>query len=216
MKGNSGKLVIALAGNPNSGKTTLFNALTGSTQRVGNWPGVTVEKKSGVMRLGERSAEVVDLPGIYSLSSHSDDERVARDYLLSGEADAVINIVDASNLERNLFLTLNLLEMKVPVYIVLNMTDLAAKRGFVIDPAVLSRRLGVPVTAISATKAADIVSFRKDLESSVDVLAGSPFKVPYPETVENILSVWGTRLGDVATDLGVDRRWLALKLLEQD
>lgn len=216
MKGNSGKLVIALAGNPNSGKTTLFNALTGSTQRVGNWPGVTVEKKSGVMRLGERSAEVVDLPGIYSLSSHSDDERVARDYLLSGEADAVINIVDASNLERNLFLTLNLLEMKVPVYIVLNMTDLAAKRGFVIDPAVLSRRLGVPVTAMSATKAADIVSFRKDLESSVDVLAGSPFKVPYPETVENILSVWGARLGDVSTDLGVDRRWLALKLLEQD
>lgn len=208
--------VIALAGNPNSGKTTLFNALTGSNQRVGNWPGVTVEKKTGMMRLGMQTAMVVDLPGIYSLSSHSDDERVARDYLLSGEADAVINIVDASNLERNLFLTLNLLEMKVPVHIVLNMTDLAQKRGFVIDPAALSRRFGVPVTAMSATKTTDVTSFRNELEASMEIVQPSPFRVPYPDSVENILSVWGSRLSDVATDLGLDRRWLALKLLEQD
>ncbi len=216
MSRDSEKRVIALAGNPNSGKTTLFNALTGSSQRVGNWPGVTVEKKTGMMCLGEQSAEVVDLPGIYSLSSHSDDERVARDFLLAREADAVINIVDASNLERNLFLTLNLLEMKVPVHVVLNMTDLAEKRGFTVDPASLSRRLGVPVTAMNATKAADVASFRKELESSVDVLYEFPFTVSYPESLEKILSSWGTRLSDVASDLGVDRRWLALKLLEQD
>ncbi len=216
MSGNSQKRVIALAGNPNSGKTTLFNALTGSTQRVGNWPGVTVEKKTGQMRLGDLSVEVVDLPGIYSLSSHSDDERVARDYLLSGEADAVINIIDASNLERNLFLTLNLLEMKVPVHIVLNMTDLAEKRGFTIDPGALSRRLGVPVTAMSATRTADVASFRKELELSTGLLRESPFQVAYPESLEQILSAWASRLSVVSADLGVDRRWLALKLLEQD
>jgi ferrous iron transport protein B len=150
------KTVIAIAGNPNSGKTTMFNALTGSHQRVGNWPGVTVEKKSGSMAIGGAQAEVVDLPGIYSLSSHSEDERVARDYLLSREANLVVNIVDASNLERNLFLTLNLLEMRVPVILVLNMMDLAAKRGMKVDPDALSAALGVPVVPISAIKRGDI------------------------------------------------------------
>lgn len=213
---NSDIKIIALAGNPNSGKTTLFNALTGGSQRVGNWPGVTVEKKTGMTQLDGMSAEVVDLPGIYSLSSHSDDERVARDYLLSGEADAVVNIIDASNLERNLFLTLNLLEMKVPVHVVLNMTDLAEKRGFTLDPAALSRRLGVPVTAMSATKSADIAAFRKELGATVDRLHESSFTVPYPAPVEAVLSSWSSRLGEIASDLAVDSRWLALKLLEQD
>ena len=135
------KAVIAIAGNPNSGKTTLFNALTGLHQRVGNWPGVTVEKKTGSLEVGDTLIEVVDLPGIYSLSSYSEDEKIARDYILSHEASLVINIVDASNLERNLFLTLNLLEMHVPVIVALNMVDLARKKGLKIGRASCRERV---------------------------------------------------------------------------
>lgn len=217
MKNESKTTIVALAGNPNSGKTTLFNALTGNNQRVGNWPGVTVEKKTGMMDLGAHPTEIVDLPGIYSLSSHSEDERVARNYLLSREADAVINIVDASNLERNLFLTLNLLEMRVPVYIVLNMADLALKRGFTIDPDVLSKKLGVPVVTMNATKGTDITAFKTQFSQAIKELRNaSSFKVDYPEVMEQTITSWASRLTDVAAEIGVDRRWFALKLLEQD
>ena len=124
---------IGLVGNPNCGKTTLFNALTGSKQKVGNWPGVTDERKSGEFRLGEATIEVVDLPGTYSLDvvdrDISLDERVARDYVQEGAADLVINIVDASNLERNLYLTTQLIEMGVPLLVVLNMVDVAVSKN---------------------------------------------------------------------------------------
>ena len=134
---------IGLVGNPNCGKTTLFNALTGSKQKVGNWPGVTVERKSGEFRLGEATIEVVDLPGTYSLDvvdrDISLDERVARDYVQEGAADLVINIVDASNLERNLYLTAQIIEMRVPMIVVLNMFDVAIARRLEIDVAGLSR-----------------------------------------------------------------------------
>ena len=124
------KFTLALVGNPNCGKTTLFNALTGSRQHVGNWPGVTVEKKSGSYKLGATAFEVIDLPGTYSLDvvdgEVSLDERVARDFVHSGEADLVVNILDAANLERNLYLTTQLIEMGVPLLLVLNMTDMAA------------------------------------------------------------------------------------------
>ena len=142
---------IALAGNPNCGKTTLFNALTGSSQHVGNWPGVTVEKKEGRLR-GHADVTVQDLPGVYSLSPYTLEEVVARDYLVGEKPDAILNIVDASNLERNLYLTTQLLELGVPVVVALNMMDVVRKQGGVIDVAGLSRALGCPVVEISALR----------------------------------------------------------------
>ncbi len=207
---------IAIAGNPNSGKTTLFNALTGSHQRVGNWPGVTVEKKTGEARMNGRSVNVVDLPGIYSLSSHSEDEKVARDYLLSGDADLVVDIVDASNLERNLFLTLSVLEMKVPTIIALNMTDLAEKKGARIDTQRLSAELGVPVLAISATRKDDVERFRAECGKLIDGMEAPDFSVAYPEPIEQAIAEWAPRVSGVALDTNTDARWIALKLLERD
>jgi ferrous iron transport protein B len=145
---------FALAGNPNSGKTTLFNSLTGSSEYVGNWPGVTVEKKVGTYKNKKigMAASVVDLPGIYSLSPYTPEEVVSRNYILEEKPDCVINIVDATNLERNLYLTTQLLEMDVPVVIALNMMDAVAKNGDYIDAGKLSKALGVPVVGISALK----------------------------------------------------------------
>ncbi|MDE5549666.1 MAG: 50S ribosome-binding GTPase, partial [Clostridia bacterium] len=145
---------IALAGNPNCGKTTLFNALTGATAHVGNWTGVTVEKLEGTYR--DRKADlridIVDLPGIYSLSPYSPEEIISRDYILSGDADLILNIVDATNLERNLYLTTQLLEIGVPIVVALNMEDCLKVNGETIDVKALSDRLGVPVVSISALK----------------------------------------------------------------
>ena len=138
---------FALAGNPNSGKTTLFNALTGARQHVGNYPGVTVEKKEGVYAHEGRRLKIVDLPGTYSLTAYSLEEIVARDFLVNEKPAAVINIVDASNLERNLYLTLQFMEMGVPVILALNMMDVAVQRGMSVDTVKLSRLLGVPVVA---------------------------------------------------------------------
>ena len=126
-------LSIALAGNPNCGKSALFNAFTGIRQTTGNWPGVTVERKEGHFSLDGQAIRVIDLPGIYSLDAASLDERVTSDYLLSREADVIINVVDASNLERNLYLTVQMLEMNVPVIVALNMKDVARKQGIRID-----------------------------------------------------------------------------------
>ena len=145
-------LRFALAGNPNSGKTTLFNTLTGSTAHVGNWPGVTVDKKEGTYRKGEEPVDIIDLPGIYSLSPYTPEEVIARNYILDEKPDCIINIVDATNLERNLYLTTQLLEIDVPVVIALNMTDVLEKRGDDIDEQTLEKRIGVPVVEISALK----------------------------------------------------------------
>ena len=143
---------FALAGNPNSGKTTLFNALTGSTAHVGNWPGVTVDKREGVYKGGAEHVEIVDLPGIYSLSPYTPEEVIARNFILNEHPDGIINIVDATNLERNLYLTTQLLEMDVPVIIALNMMDSVEKSGDSIDAQKLERAIGVPVVPISALK----------------------------------------------------------------
>ena len=143
---------IALAGNPNSGKTTLFNALTGSTAHVGNWPGVTVDKREGIYKKGSVPIGVVDLPGIYSLSPYTPEEMIARTYLLEETPDCIVNIVDVTNLERNLYLTTQLLELDVPVVVALNMTDVLKKRGDFVDAEKLAKELGVPVLPISALR----------------------------------------------------------------
>ncbi|WP_296561152.1 ferrous iron transport protein B [uncultured Acetobacterium sp.] len=144
-------LNIALVGNPNCGKTTMFNALTGSSQYVGNWPGVTVEKKSGKLR-NHHDVEIIDLPGIYSLSPYTLEEVISRNYLLTEKPDAIINIVDSSNIERNLYLTTQLLEMGIPMILALNMTDIVRKKGDVINLKALSKRLGCEVIETSAVK----------------------------------------------------------------
>ena len=139
---------FALAGNPNCGKTTLFNSLTGSTAHVGNWPGVTVDKRDGVYKKCAEPISIVDLPGIYSLSPYTPEEVIARNYLSDEKPDCVINIVDATNLERNLYLTTQILEMDVPMVIALNMMDAVEKNGDKIDANELEKRLGIPVVKI--------------------------------------------------------------------
>ncbi len=143
---------FALVGNPNSGKTTLFNALTGSTAHVGNWPGVTVDKKEGTYKKLEEPISIVDLPGIYSLSPYTSEEVISRNYILDEKPACVINIVDATNLERNLYLTTQLLEIDVPVVIALNMIDVVRKKGEKLDPKLLEKKIGVPVVSISAQR----------------------------------------------------------------
>ena len=152
---------FALAGNPNSGKTTLFNALTGSTAYVGNWPGVTVDKREGVYKKLSEPLEIVDLPGIYSLSPYTPEEVVSRNFLLEERPDCVIDVVDATNLDRNLYLTTQLLEIDVPLVVALNMTDAVEKAGDKIDAAALENKLGVPVVSVSALKGTGIKELMK-------------------------------------------------------
>ena len=143
---------FALAGNPNSGKTTLFNSLTGSSAHVGNWPGVTVEKKDGTYKKLKEPISIIDLPGIYSLSPYTSEEVIARNYLIDEKPDCVINIVDATNLERNLYLTTQLLEIDVPLVVAINMMDILNKNGDILDISLLQEKLGVPVVEVSALK----------------------------------------------------------------
>ena len=160
-------LKIALAGNPNCGKTTLFNILTGSNQYVGNWPGVTVEKKEGALK-GHPDVILQDLPGIYSLSPYSPEEVVTRRYLVSEHPDAILNIVDGTNIERNLYLTTQLMELGHPVVVAVNMIDLVRKNGDTIDLDKLSRALGCPCVEISALKQ---LGCQEAAEQAVAVLA---------------------------------------------
>ncbi|MBL8102032.1 MAG: 50S ribosome-binding GTPase [Anaerolineales bacterium] len=148
---------IALAGNPNAGKTTIFNALTGLHQHTGNWPGKTVEKKEGEIKFGDLNINVVDLPGTYSLTAYSPEEIVARDYIIEQHPDVVINVVDATNLERNLYLTVQILELDVPVVLALNMTDALHKDGAKINLENLSRLLGeIPIVSTTANRGTGI------------------------------------------------------------
>jgi len=207
---------IALTGNPNCGKTTLFNALTGSSQKIGNWPGVTVEKIEGIMTHNRKEFRIVDLPGIYSLSAFSDDERISRDYLMSRDADLVVNIVDAANIDRNLYLTSQLIELKIPMVIILNRMDLAEKQNKIIDTDLLSAQLGCPVIESTATNKNNIIKLKEEIPALIGNVKESSRKVEYPNEIEDIISSWTDKLKDLSSDMKVEERWISLKLLEKD
>ena len=204
---------IALAGNPNSGKTTLFNALTGLNQYVGNWTGVTVEKKEGRLK-NHNDVKVVDLPGIYSLSPYTLEEVVSRDYLISERPDIILNIVDASNLERNLYLTTQLTELGLPVVIALNMMDVVKKNGDQIDSKALSKKLGVPVCEISALKEEGI---KEAVDTVLKSVKDNKVAIPthsYSNEIEEVLvDITEKALANVPKEV---QRWYAIKLFERD
>ncbi|WP_302625148.1 ferrous iron transport protein B [uncultured Eubacterium sp.] len=204
---------IALAGNPNSGKTTLFNALTGSNQFVGNWPGVTVEKKEGKLK-GYKNVTLMDLPGIYSLSPYTLEEVVARNYLIHEKPDAIINIVDGTNIERNLYLSTQIMELGIPVIMAVNMADVIEKKGDKIHMKQLSEKLGCEVVEISALKGKGI----KELAAKAVKLAenGNANKIAhrFSESVEKVIKETESLLGNDVLD--EQKRFFAIKLLERD
>ena len=207
------EIKIALAGNPNSGKTTLFNALTGSNQFVGNWPGVTVEKKEGKLK-GHDDVIITDLPGIYSLSPYTLEEVVARNYLIKERPDAILNIIDGSNLERNLYLTTQLVELGIPVVAAVNMMDVVRKNGDEINTAKLSEELGCTVVEISALKGVGVdEAANKAIEAAKGKKAAG-VNYRFTEAVENAIDhIKSVCLGDISAE---QKRWYAVKLFERD
>lgn len=212
----SKKFTIALAGNPNCGKTTLFNALTGSSQRVGNWPGVTVERLEGTCKNGDDEYTVIDLPGIYSFSAHSLDEKVSREFILMEKPDLVINIVDASNLERNLYLTTQLIEMKTPVLIALNMMDLAKQNGVGIEVDHLASHLDCSVIPVIANRSKGVEQLLQKVEDALAEHKISKAHVAYDTLLEHSLKKVCEKTTLYAEENKVDHRWLAVKLFEND
>lgn len=208
---------IALAGNPNSGKTTLFNALTGARQHVGNYPGVTVEKKHGTYIGHDRKLTVVDLPGTYSLTAYSLEEVVARDFLIKEKPAVVVNIVDASNLERHLYLTVQFLEMGVPVCLALNMMDVAKNNGISIDIEQLSRRFGIPVVPTVARSGKGKVELMDTVSAGLGRESKGPLRLSYGEDLDRVLDKMEPLLKNIpqVADL-YDPRWFAVKCLEKD
>ncbi|MBQ7079480.1 MAG: ferrous iron transport protein B [Fibrobacter sp.] len=206
-------LTIAIAGNPNCGKTALFNALTGARQHVGNWPGVTVEKKEGYFELGDRQIRLVDLPGTYALFANAEDERAAVDYLLSREASLIINIVDATNLERNLFLTSQLADMKIPMVIAVNMMDIAENRGIQLDLDELSDFYGVPCIPLSAVSEKSVTNFISQMGHVLASPMPVPKQIAYADKVEEAVKVLEPKVAPVAELLATDARWVSLMYL---
>ena len=206
------EIKIALAGNPNCGKTTLFNALTGSNQFVGNWPGVTVEKKEGKLKK-HKDVTIMDLPGIYSLSPYTLEEVVARNYLVGERPDAILNIIDGTNLERNLYLTTQLTELGIPVVVAINMIDLVKKNGDSINIDELSRQLGCKVVEISALKGTGIM---EAAEAAIKA-AGSTKTVPmhsFNGVVEHAIAhIEEAAVHNMPEE---QQRWYAIKIFERD
>lgn len=213
-------LTVGVVGNPNCGKTTLFNALTGARQHVGNWPGVTVEKKTGEYQFEKKLIELVDLPGTYSLEAAEDqvslDEKVARDYVASKQAHLIINIVDASSIERNLYLTSQLIEMRVPMILVLNMMDAVKQRGIKIDVDYLVRVLGCPVIAIAASTGYGIDILKAAINSAAITQPIPTVKIGYVPALEQAINDISPLLVESARTHHCDLRWLAVRLLEDD
>lgn len=195
---------VALIGNQNSGKSTLFNLLTGSNQKIGNWPGVTVEKKSGIIK--NSNHEIVDLPGIYSLSPYTKEEEVSRNFLLNEKPDVIINIIDATSLERSLYLTTQLLELDCKVIVALNMSDLLEKKGLSLDVHKLQLALGIPVVQISALKKTGIDELSKLLDNKIKKVD----KKIYEDSVEKAIKQISDKLQNA------NKRFISIKLLEQD
>lgn len=212
--------IVGVVGNPNCGKTTLFNVLTGSRQQVGNWPGVTVEKKTGEYYFADKHIELVDLPGTYSLESADDsvslDEKVARDYVASRAADLIINIVDASNIERNLYLTSQLIEMRVPMILVLNMIDVVKQRGIKIDTVFLAEQLGCPVIAVSASVKNGLNNLQTVINNAVIAKPIPTAQITYHPALEAAIADISPLLIETAQHYPCDCRWLAVRLLEDD
>ncbi|MCL9781850.1 Fe(2+) transporter permease subunit FeoB [Vibrio sp. S4M6] len=210
---------IALLGNPNCGKTTLFNLLTGAKQRTGNWSGVTVDRKEGSFHVGEQPVTVVDLPGTYSLSSVTAkggiDERIACQYILSEDADVIVNIIDAANLERNLYLTMQLLEMKVPVVVALNMVDSAKKKNIHIDADKLSQLLGCPVIPMITTRKKGIQELKQAAVTQFTSPKTSDFNVDYSRNIESFREELCNQITSHAPNIK-RANWLSLRLMEND
>ena len=203
---------IALAGNPNSGKTTLFNALTGSNQFVGNWPGVTVEKKEGKLKKHD-DVIIMDLPGIYSLSPYTLEEVVARNYLIGERPDAILNIVDGTNLERNLYLTTQLTELGIPVVIAINMMDVVKKSGDKINVEELSRQLGCKIMEISALKGTGIMEAAEaaiDAAKNGKTVPQHTFSGPVEHAIAHIEEAAVHNMPEE------QQRWYAIKIFERD
>jgi len=208
---------VALIGNPNVGKSLIFNDLTGGRAHVGNWPGKTVEKKEGRCQHKGEEIEIIDLPGIYSLTAHSIDELIARDYIVKEKPDVVVDIVDASNLERNLYLTLQLLELEVNVVIALNKYDIAKSLGYEIDVDALSRMLGVPVVPTVATTKEGIKDLLDAIIEASKRRRRRKIVVGYGKAAEELISrLEKAILKDEELSSKYPTRWLAIKILEGD
>ena len=211
------EITIALAGNPNSGKTTVFNNLTGAKQHVGNWPGVTVEKKEGNLSFKGYDIKVVDLPGVYSLTAYSLDEVIARNFVVDENPDVVVDIVDASNLERNLYLAVQLLEMGAKLVVALNMMDVAQSRGYQIDVAELSRLLGAPVVPMVATRHQGTQELLETIVCvAEDKIQVKSLRLNYGREMEEEIAKLEEIIATDSRFQGYSPRWLAVKLLEED
>ena len=211
------EITIALAGNPNAGKTTLFNNLTGARQHVGNWPGVTIARKEGNLYYQGYNINVVDLPGVYSLTAYSLDEVIARNFVVEEKPDVVVNVVDASNLERNLYLTIQLLEIGARVIVALNMMDMAASKNYQIEVEMLSKLLGVPVVPLVASRNRGTEELLSEIVNMVErEVSGTELHLRYDEHVEEEI----TRIEELISQSELSQkyspRWLAIKLLEED
>jgi small GTP-binding protein len=211
------QIVVALAGNPNSGKTTVFNNLTGARQHVGNWPGVTVEKKEGSCSFSGYDIKVVDLPGVYSLTAYSPDEVVARNFIIDENPDVVVDIVDASNLERNFYLAVQIMEMGVPLILALNMMDEVEAKRYRIDLKAISQEIGLPVVPMVANRnkgtrelLGEIIRVAEKTTEATGV------RIEYGREVESQISRLEEALADSPIARRYSPRWLAVKLIEGD